>query len=89
MAQNYSNVTIGSTATLILASNPGRRMFVIYNNGTNAIYLGPDANVTTTSGIPILPQTSFTQNGSRMWMGGWYAITSTSTSDVRYMDYSE
>lgn len=89
MATVYNNVTVASTATQILASNPGRRMFVIYNNGTNIVYIAPDSNVTTTTGIPILQQSSFTQNGSRMWMGAWFGITASSTSDVRYMDYNE
>lgn len=89
MAVTYNTVSVGTNATLVLASNPGRRMFVIYNNGANTVFLGPDANVTTGTGIPILPQSSFTQNGSRMWMGAWYGITSTSTSDTRYIDYSE
>jgi len=89
MAVIYNTVTVASTATLIIPSNPGRRMFVIYNNGSNIVYIGPDANVTTSNGIPILQQSSFTQNGSRMWMGAWYGITVSSTSDTRYMDYNE
>jgi hypothetical protein len=89
MAVNYSNVTVGNTATLVLASNPGRRMFSVYNNGAVTMYLGPDANVATTTGTPILPQASYTQNGSRMYMGAWYGITASSTVDVRYMDYGE
>lgn len=89
MAVNYNTVSVASTATLILAANPGRRMFVIYNNGANNVYIGPDANVTTSNGIPILPQASYTQNGERMWQGAIYGITSTSTSDTRYWDYNE
>jgi hypothetical protein len=89
MAVQYNTVSVGSTPTLILASNPGRRMFVIYNNGSNIIYIGPDANVSSSNGIPITQNSSFTQNGSRMWMGAWYGITVSSTSDTRYMDYNE
>lgn len=89
MATTYGTVTVSSTATLILASNPGRRMFVIYNNGNNIVYVGPDANVTTANGIPILQQSSFTQNGTRMWMGAWYGITASASSDTRFMDYNE
>lgn len=89
MAVNYNAVTVTTAATLILASKPGRRMFAIKNNGGEVVYLGPDVNVTTLTGIPILPQDSFTQNGSRMYMGSWYGITVSNTSDVRYMDYSE
>lgn len=89
MAVTYANVSVAGTATLILASNPGRRMFVIYNNGTTTLYIGPDASVSTVNAIPILPQSSFTQNGSRMWMGAWYGITSSASADIRYMDYGE
>jgi len=89
MAVAYNTVTVTTSATQILASNPGRRMFSIYNNGSNIVYIAPDGNVTTSNGTPILPQASYTQNGSRMWMGAWYGITSTGSSDVRYMDYND
>ena len=89
MAVTYNTVSVTSAATLILASNPGRRMFVIYNNGSNAVYVGPDAAITSSNATPILPQSSFTQNGSRMFMGAWYGVTVTGSSDVRYMDYNE
>lgn len=89
MATTYNTVTVSTAATLILASNPGRRMFSIYNNGSNVVYVGPDTNITSSNATPILPQASYTQNGSRMYMGPWYGITSTATSDVRYMDYNE
>ena len=89
MSSTYNTVTVGNTATLILPSNPGRRMFVIYNNGAVTVYVGPDTNITTSNAIPILPQSSFTQNGERMWMSAWYGITASSTADVRYMDYGE
>lgn len=64
-------------------------MFIIYNNGANIVYIGADTTVTSAKGIPITPQSSFTQNGERMWMGAWYGITASSTSDTRYMDYAE
>lgn len=89
MAVNYNAVTVSSAATLILAALPGRRMFSLYNNGNNIVFVGPDTSVTISTGTPILPQASYTQNGSRMYMGAWYGITSSSTSDVRYMDYGE
>lgn len=89
MAVNQSAVTVTSAATLVLASKPGRRMFVIKNNGTVIIYLGTDTSVTSTNGIPLMPQDSFSQNGSRMYMGAWYGITASSTADVRYIDYNE
>ena len=89
MAVNYNTVTVGNTATLILASNPGRRLFSIYNNGTVVVYVGPDALITTSNATPILPQASYTQNGSRMYMGPWYGITASSTADTRYMDFNE
>lgn len=89
MATNYGNVTATNTAAQLIASNPGRRSLVIYNNGSVAVYIGPDASITTANAVPILPQSSFTQNGSRMWMGAIYGITASSTADTRFWDYGE
>lgn len=89
MAVQYNTVSVGTAATQILPSNPGRRVFVIYNNGSNIVYLAPDANVTTGTGIPIQPQASFVQNGFGMWAGAWWGVTTTGSSDVRFMDYAE
>lgn len=89
MATSYGAVTATTSAGLLVASNPGRRDIIIYNNGSVVVYLGPDANVTAVNGIPILPQSNFTENGVRMYMGAWYAIAASATSDMRFMDYGE
>jgi hypothetical protein len=89
MAVTYNTVTVGNTATQILSANGARRTLIVYNNGTNTVYMGPDTNVTTSNGIPLPQQSSFSQNGEKMWKGAWYGITSTGTSDVRYIDFSE
>lgn len=46
-------VTVGATATLIRAANDGRDEITIQNLGTTPVYIGKDANVTTSNGFPI------------------------------------
>lgn len=85
---SYNTVTVQTSATQILAANNGRRGFVIYNNGNNLMYLGFDSSVATTTGLPILPQSSFELNGDRCWRGAVYGIAVTSSDDVRYWEWN-
>lgn len=89
MAAQYITVTVQSTAggTQILPANNDRRGVIVYNNGSVAIYLGFDGNVTTSSGMPILPQSSFTLNGDRCWRGIIQGIAASATSDVRIWEW--
>ena len=52
--QNYpwstNQATVTNAATLIVAANPARSGIVINNTGTTAVYLGENANVTTSTG---------------------------------------
>lgn len=79
----YGNVSVTSTATLILGASPGRRGFIIFNNGANAIFIGMDANVTTSNGVPIQPLDNYQEHGTDIWMGNIYGITSTGSADIR------
>jgi hypothetical protein len=47
-----AQVSVGSTATVIVASEDGRDEVTIQNLGTTPVYLG-DANVTTINGFPL------------------------------------
>lgn len=86
MAFGYDTVSVTDSATLIMASRPGRNVLVVYNNGETTVFVGMDENVTTSNGIPILPQSSYTQTGQRVWMGPVYGIVGSGTSDVRFWD---
>lgn len=89
MAASYNAVTVTTAATSILAPSNGRRGFIIKNNGSNIVYIGFDSNVLSTTGMQIMPQDSFTLTGEHgVWKGAVYGITSASTSDVRYWDWT-
>lgn len=72
-------VSVGNTATLLLAANERRVSAIIYNNGSVTIYVG-NASVTSSNGIPVAAATSFTDDASN---GALYAITASSTADTR------
>lgn len=88
MPNTQNTVTVTSTATLVLAANSWRKGFNIYNNGSVAIYLGFDSGVTSSTGTPVLPQASFTSDGFSPWKTNVYAITSSSTADTRYLEWT-
>lgn len=78
-----SNVTVGNTAVRIVAYNAKRDSIRIFNNGSNAIYIGPANTVTALTGFPIPAGTQFVDDGGQL---DWYGITSTGSSDVRVLE---
>lgn len=85
---SYNTISVGSTATLIIASNPERKGLNIYNNGTQTMYIGPDANITTANAMPILPNSPFdTENYWGAYRGPVYGIVASSTLDCRYWEW--
>ena len=84
MSASYGAVSVTTTATLILASTPGRRGFLIGNNGSNIIYIGFDSAVTATTGMQLMPQDRFDQSGEQsVFKGAIWGITSAGASDTR------
>lgn len=83
---SYGTVTVSGSATLIVSPNPQRIGLIIVNTGTQVIYLGHDTSVTTANGIPLLVNGTLTEDsgGTKMYCGPYYAITASSTSDIRY-----
>lgn len=77
----YGNVTISSTATIIRAANSSRKKILIKNNGTQTVYIGV-SGVTTSTGIPLSSSVNIVLNTDDVI----YGITSTSTSDIRYIE---
>lgn len=88
MANTQNAVTVGTSATLVLAANAWRRGFNVYNNGTVACYLGFDSTVTTSTGTPILPNAAFTSDGLNNYRGDVYMISGSSGQNVRYMEWT-
>ena len=44
-------VSVGTTATLILPARRHRRSLLIVQHGTNAVYIGKDLSVSSTTGV--------------------------------------
>lgn len=76
-------VSVGSTATLILAANADRERALIVNNGSQTIYLGKDNTVTTANGLPLAAGASLEDDRTS---DAWYGIVASGTADVRVLE---
>lgn len=77
----YGNVTVTTSAQAIRAAATTRRSVTIYNNGSQAVYVGFDTSVTTSNGMPI------PAGGEReiRVTSAIYGIVASGTADVRYL----
>ena len=90
MANTYNTVTVQSSgATLILAANNWRTGLTLYNNGSVIIYIGTDASVATTTGIPMAAAAAYDFNGWQSYKGAIYGIAASATADVRYLEWTK
>lgn len=84
----YNTVTVTTTATQIMASNPLRKGCLITNTANATIYLGMDSSVTTSTGIPLAANATFNNAGtSDAWRGDIYGIIGSSTADIRFWEW--
>jgi len=89
MSASYNAVSTSTTAVNILAPNNGRRGLLIKNNGGVIVYIGFDNAVTSSTGLPLLPQDSFTLTGEHgVWKGAVWGITASGSTDCRYWDWT-
>lgn len=85
---SYNTVTVGNTATLIVAANNNRKGLIVFNNGSANLFIGPDTAVTTANSLPMIPLATFSQSGERdVYRGAIYGIVASSTNDVRYWEW--
>lgn len=88
MATTYNNVSVGTSATLIIAANEDRKVLSIANDEASAtVYIGPDASITTSNGLPLYAgnvQDNTKTHG--LWAGPIYGIVASGTADVRYWE---
>lgn len=82
LTTTYGAVTVGVAATLIKAANASRASIIVQNLGTVAIYVGPDAGITTANAIKVEPSNSATLD----YQGTIYAISGSAGQDVRYLE---
>lgn len=82
---NFTTVTVGNTATLILAANVDRHSFLLANTSSGTVFIGPTSSVTTANGIPVLENGSLAEDssGTKLYTSDIYGIVSAGTSDVR------
>jgi hypothetical protein len=84
----YGAVTVTSSATPIIVPSSGRRNFVVYNAGVVDLYIGFDSSVTTSTGMTVLPGSTYSSSGDpEGWRGPVYGIVSSGTTDVRYQEW--
>lgn len=85
-AATFGQVTITSTATLIAASQPGRHSLMMQNNnaaGSDEMYIGPSASVTTATGLRVSAQQTFWFDQDT---AAWYGICQAAkTADCRFI----
>jgi hypothetical protein len=89
MAVSYNTVTVQSSSpTVIKAANNARRGIQIYNNGSVIVYVGPNASITASTGIPLLPQSLYETSGEHQaWRGAIYGLAASVTADVRFFEW--
>jgi hypothetical protein len=84
-----SNFLIGVTPVKVILANPNRTAFAIANmSGAATIYVGTDANVTTSDGFPIRPGTQMTWNngnGDNCPIER-FVVSSLASTDIRVLE---
>jgi hypothetical protein len=84
----YGAVTVGDTATLIVAQNSKRNKLIIVNTSqTLTVYIGPDSSITTSNAIPLYPNQGLNDDKiPESYLGNIYGIVASSTANVRYWE---
>lgn len=84
----YGAVSVGTTATLIIADNCNRKEIIITNaSDDTVVYIGMDDQVTAATGTPFYENQ--TRGGSKdfgWWAGPIYGITASGSADVRFWE---
>lgn len=85
---SYNTVSVGSTATVILASNPERKGCLIANAGSATLYIGMDSAVTTANGTPLAAGATLVNTGFLdAYRGAIYGVCVSGTLDIRYWEW--
>ena len=88
-------VSVGNTATLIIAENFNRIRVIIDNQGSQVVYLGDDDTVTTSNGITLAADDKLIMtfgggvNFPFFFRGDIYGIVASGTADVRVWEMVE
>lgn len=83
VALAYGAASVTDTAAVLVAANSGRRRILVQNLGSSDIFLGGNASVTTANGLRVSKNSTFEiPIGENVPV---YAIATSGTPDVRYM----
>jgi len=84
-----NTVTIGTATTLIVEANPQRLSLIISVVGAGGLFLGETASMDSSTGI-LIPGGggSYAEDsgGQRTYLGPYYGVTSSGTTDIRYWE---
>jgi len=82
---SFNTVSVGTSATLIIAADNSRRFLNIVNSSSTVMYIGPDSSITTSTALTILGWQSFNiRKDFGDYKGDVYGIVASGTNDVRY-----
>lgn len=86
-----SAVSVGTSATVLVAQNFERIGLIIENLSSQVVYMGTDSSDTTSSGITLQPaeRRVFDFDGAIpqfFFSGGLWGIVASGTADVRVME---
>lgn len=88
-AASYGTISVGTSATQIVAANASRTSVLVVNNDpTKTLYVGKDSSVTTANGIPVAAGQAFSEDsaGQRVYTGAVYGIVGTGSLDARFWE---
>lgn len=81
MAAAYNNVSIGTSAALIVAASKLRAGVIVQNaHASNDLYIGSDSDVTTSNGLKVAAGESILLPTRAVV----YGVASGASTDVRY-----
>lgn len=81
-APTVTEVTVNTSATLLVATGTNRRSVLFVNNGSAVVWIAPDNTVAPGHGIPIPQYGYFYDDFS---LSAWYGVVSTGTGDIRVL----
>lgn len=92
MAVTTSNITVGTTATLLCGTDPKRRTLVIHNAHTDKVHIGT-VGVTTVNGLHLIKDEKIILANSTPADGtaknAFYAVVSSGTAPVTVMEVTD
>lgn len=86
----YNTVTVTTSPTLIVPANNKRRQLIMDNQGSVAVYIGPDEFITASPPNTIrLGQDAKLTRDDRWYRGAIYGVVASGTASVAYWEAIE